>query len=691
MNLSFEELEKEKEYLKKVVKIIEKLITNSDSSIQDRMDQITEMKKYIWENNAVLDDVEKSQGMYSINTDVDYTNNSIKKLLRLRKSLESAYFGRVDFSKKNDRVFPIYIGINGINDGLDFYVFDWRTPIASLFYNYGKGSASYEAPAGEIKGEIILKRQYKIVRDKIERCFDSDLNIDDDYLQEILSSSSSEKMTNIVNTIQQDQNAIIRNVVDHVLIVQGIAGSGKTSVALHRIAFLLYKEKNLNSSNVLIFSPNDVFSEYISDVLPELGEDNVMQTTFNDFAHAYMKDYKELESFTEFVERYYRQITVDQEQFNIIKTKLSNEFKHFLDNYIANLKEKISFKVDFKLNDKEFTKETLDELFKKRFSKLPLLERIESLTEYVCDVSNVSYKKNGKTVKNKLVSLLNQAVDIKSIYADFLNSESVKLLAPGITRLNLNTKRLKYEDLNSMLYLYFEINGYPIENHIKQIVIDEAQDYSLLQMELLRKIFNKASFTILGDYNQTINPYYKYDSMEEMQQVFTNARYIELNKTYRSSEEIINFTNHILGIDNACSVRKSNDIPVIFKEVKDNNNLVDQLLSDIKTMKNSGMKRIAIITKNNEETDDLYDLLRYQAIDLKMVDSEQRSNDNTFILPSYISKGLEFDGVIAYTHKENQYEDKDKYLFYVVCTRAQHSLVVYNQDNLEEKGFNKKL
>lgn len=688
MNLPPAEIAKEKEYLKITLKIIQKLIEASNMSIQDKMNQINEIKKYIWENKATLDEIEIAQGMYNVNTGVGYTNDSIKQLQRLEKSLESAYFGRIDFIRDNNS-FSIYIGLNGISNGLDFYVFDWRAPIASLFYNYGKGPAMYEAPSGLITGDITLKRQYKIIKDRIERCFDNDINIDDEYLQEILSDSSSDRIKNIVNTIQQDQNAIIRNVTDPVLIVQGIAGSGKTSVALHRIAFLLYKEKNLHSSNILIFSPNQFFSEYISNVLPELGEDNVMQTTFSDFGHAYIKDYKELESFTEFIERYYKQITVDQESFNITKAKLSNEFKNFLDEYIKNIKNTTCFTSGLKINGIQFNKKMLDDYFKNRYSKLPLFERIQMLTEYICDTCNISHKKNGELIRERLLGLLSQKFDIKKIYKEFLNSNKVKSLAANISDFNPETKKLKYEDLTPILYLTFELKGYPKDNFMKQIIIDEAQDYSLLQIELIKRIFSRASFTILGDHSQTINPYYKYRSLEEIQQVFLSGRYIELNKAYRSSEEIINYTNQILGLSNVCSVRKSNEIPVVFKNVEDDNQLVEQMLSDIETMKNDGMKRIAIITKNNEEMADLYGLLSYQTMDIAMVNFKRgNNNSNTLIMPSYISKGLEFDGVIAYTRKDNQYNNNDRFLFYVVCTRAQHSLVIYNQ---EDRGYNKEL
>lgn len=679
MNLSSEELEKEKEYLKRTLEVINSIINESDSSIRDKMEEITEMKKYIWDNSGVLDDVEIATGMYNVNLGVDTTNESIRALQKLRRSLVNPYFGRIDF-EKGSVIEPIYIGINGIMKNLDFYVFDWRTPIASMFYNYGIGSASYEAPAGKIEGNVSLKRQYKIQDGNILRCFNSDLNIDDEYLQEILSKSSSDRMTNIVNTIQKEQNEIIRNIIDRYLIVQGIAGSGKTSVALHRIAYLLYKEKNLTSNNVLIFSPNDVFSEYISQVLPELGEDNVLQTTYSDFAKSYIREFKEIESFTSFIERYYKQDEVDEEKYKVAKFKLSDDFKDLLDLFLNNYIKNASFIKGIKINNAEVDINQLNAMFHNRYGNKPIIERLEYMAESICDMANISYKKYGKTVQNKLREYFNVNLSIRELYSKIIQSQEFKDQSGISQNPDISTgKKLLFEDLLPLLYLNFELYGYPNGGNIRHIIIDEAQDYTLLQLLILKRIFKTASFTVLGDINQTINPYYKYDDFNLINQIFDGkGRYIELSKTYRSSEEIIAYTNEILGLNNACSVRKSNEIPVVLREVE-NSDAIDQLISDLIEMKKSGMERIAIITRNNSETLDLYEQLKSQIDDIALVEESSKGViGNTVIMPSYISKGLEFDGVIAYSSKENKYQEKDKYLFYVVCTRAQHSLAIYN-------------
>ena len=677
MKISSEELKKEVLYLKETLKILKNIIEKESDSIEIQKTNVNEMKKYIWENSGVLDDIEVMVSMRDVNKEVDFTNKNIKNINALRKSLSSPYFGRVDFSYDDD-IISVYIGINGIIENLKNYVFDWRSPIASLFYNYGVGKAEYTAPMGKIQGDILLKRQYKIFNGKIKRCFESDINIDDEYLQEILSSASSKKMTNIVNTIQKEQNIIIRNVDDKHLIVQGIAGSGKTSVALHRIAYLLYNEKKLTNNNVLIFSPNEVFSDYISNVLPELGEQNVLQTTFSYFVSSYIDG--DIESFTNFLERYYNNENICLENQKHNKIKLSNEFKKEIDIFLKDYISRARFVKGLSINGKKITREELNRIFQKKFDNREVSRRLEDMSEYLG-----GYKKEFKRkIFQKLKELLTIDTNPIEVYNKILSKNNLSIDKEK-TKFNSNgkIKKLSYSDLLPLMYINFELNGYPNARTIKHVIIDEAQDYTLLQFDILKKIFNSASFTILGDVNQTINPFYKYNNLNDINSIFNNkGKYIELTKTYRSSQEIIEFSNKILGIDNACSVRHSNSIPVEFREV-DKNEIRKNLVENVHKMEEQNMKRIAIITKSNEEVINLYNELKKDLTKLKMINnSKDFKIGNLVILPSYISKGLEFDGVIIYTDKENEYQEKDKYLFYVVCTRAQHALSIYNQKNI---------
>jgi len=231
-----------------------------------------------------------------------------------------------------------------------------------MFYDYGVGDASYLSLEGIIKGTITNKRQFKIEHKKLIHIFDNNLNIDDEVLQEVLSKEANDKMKNIVNTIQQEQNEVIRNIENKTLIVQGIAGSGKTSVALHRIAFLLYKIKNLTSNNILIFSPNKVFSEYISNVLPELGEDNTLQTTFDSFLESNILEFRHVESFSRFIERYYKET---EKNIELVKYKQSDRIINDLDQYIKSLEEKAEFISDIKVDKMYCTKDELNILLKR--------------------------------------------------------------------------------------------------------------------------------------------------------------------------------------------------------------------------------------------------------------------------------------------------------------------------------------
>lgn len=603
--------------------------------------------------------------------DVFTANQEAKYVNNLNKSKQSPYFARIDFRDDSGDVIEVYIGITGVKDSNNFYVFDWRTPIASLYYNYEKGVCQYEAPSGVIEGEIILKRQYKIINQKLIRCFNSDINISDDYLQEILSSASGSKMKNIVDTIQLEQNKIIRNENDSVLIVQGTAGSGKTSVAMHRIAYILYKQK-LTSSNVLIFSPNSIFSEYISNVLPELGEDNVLQTTFSAFASTYLENC-EIEDFSEFLDNYYN-LNIDSSAAQIIRVKQSTEFANSLKNYMDDYHKKFSITSDIKVRDDIIVrKEEINTIFTNNLNKFSVKEKIEYIIQHICDINKLPYSKYFAYLKQEISKNLTNSINAFEIYNDFLTKE-------GLPTINVENSKLNYEDITPVLYILFRMNGFPYSYNIKQVVIDEAQDYNLLQFELIKNIFSRAKFTILGDINQTINPFFEHKSLSDVIDVFDEGKYIELTKTYRSSEEIISYSNKILNLTNVCAMRHENSNKVCIRNVSDEE-LFETLKADIRNMQDKEMKKIAIICKNCDETQKIYSLLKNEYNDIINIQkSNEKKIGNLTILPSFLAKGLEFDGVIVYTERKNKYIDKDKKLYYVACTRAQHMLTVYNQD-----------
>ena len=676
MGVSELEIKQEKNYLNRTIKEIKKQISEIGQKLYQQEEKVTEFKKYLWDNKQGMDAVEVSAAMLESDFEVEQLIIKGKYLKKLLISESIPYFGRIDF-KTDNTVQKIYVGITYVDKDNNHLVYDWRAPISGMFYDFGIGEAFYNAPGGKIEGQIKKRRQYKIKDSKLIRMFDNDVNVVDDMLQEVLAEESSDKMKNIVNTIQQEQNEIIRNENDRHLIVQGIAGSGKTSVALHRIAFLLYKIENLKSDDVLIFSPNNVFSEYISNVLPELGEENTTGTTFSDFAISFIKGYSKIETFTNFLERYYMG---NEPNEKLVKTKLSDGFKSVIDNYVKDLEDNACFKGSIECKNRDYTSNDLNDFFKKRYSSIPLFERIISISQNICRYNGES---NGKRRYIKtLYEMSNIERDYKKIYKNLFKSKHFvnyygKELSDAEINSFVNKKVLNYED--SLLYIYMKglLESFPYNGNIKQIVIDEAQDYTYLQYNIIKKIFGNANFTILGDVNQTINPYYKYETLDTLKKILKDdTRYMELTKTYRSSEEIIDHTNKILGLNFVSAIRKQNNIPVLKRAEKE----IHVQLSDEINRLTKTYKSIAIITKTDKEADKIYKMLNKEIKDINVLKAESQDfNRDLVIVPSYVSKGLEFDAVILYTEKDNPYTEKEKYLYYVVCTRAQHELIIYNQ------------
>lgn len=670
MALSKEELKKEEVYLESTSKEISDKLDVLGKEIHVKEEELTEFRKVLWEDKGSIDSVEMTTGLMASELEANFMLMKMEYYKKLLKIQYSPYFGRIDFKEENDETKKVYIGLINVEKDLDYLIYDWRSPIASLFYDYGIGPCKYDAPDGKINGYISLRRQYKIEDKKLIRIFDNDLNVVDECLQEVLSESSSDKMKNIVNTIQQEQNEIIRNVSNKHLIVQGIAGSGKTSVALHRIAFLLYKIKNLKSSNVLIFSPNKVFGEYISNVLPELGEENTGETTFHDFAKGYIKEFKTVESFADFIEKFY---TGKEQNPRLVKFKLSNEMITVINRYVKEIEDKILITDDINTKTDVIDRNYLNYLLKDRFSKLPLFSRIEPIAEHLCNKLGISYGKQKRKFIKQIKELLNIKPDFKKLYQELYLSNSFKETYGKEEVIKLNNKMINYEDSLCFIYLKGMLNGFPYSNLIKQIVIDEAQDYNEMQYIILSKIFKRASFTILGDVNQTINPYQKYDTLKVLTSLLNeNSKYVELNKTYRSSNEIIEYTNKILGLKYVSAIRKPNNVPVKFRT--DVKNIID----DIEYLRKK-YNSVAIITKNKEESIEIYERLKDKINGISLMeDNDKEFNKNLVVVPSYLSKGLEFDSVISYTDKDNVYTKDERYLFYVVCTRCQHELIIYN-------------
>ena len=665
MKIEREEFERERNYLNKTISLIRKKISKLGQELFDDDSKVLEFKKLIWDTHTEMDPNEMRSMMAESDLQVSIMQSKGNYLQRLFRIQNKPYFGSIRFKEEgSEEEDNIYIGITHVEDKLDYYVHDWRSPICSMFYDYETGPASYKAPSGIIKGNIIKKRQYIIEDAELKHIFDNDLNISDSLLQEVLAEESSDKMKNIVNTIQEEQNKVIRNTEDKNLIVEGIAGSGKTSVALHRIAFLLYRIPNLTSSNVVVFTPNKVFSEYISNVLPELGEDNTYDMTFYDLLCQNINEYKDIENFTDFISRYYKG---NVDNYDIIKYKQSDEIIKDIDSYINNLLSTIKFnnKLEYD-NFIEIDTEELNNMLNYKYNRFPLFERIKEISKRIASNNYEGSTKNASSIEKKLKELLNIKLDLKDIFNNFYQSKYSKY------KNKVNDKYLYYEDACIFLYIKSLLVGFNTNHVIKEIVIDEAQDYNKLQYLIIKKTFKTSNYTILGDTNQTINPYYKYDSLEELTSIFESSKYITLTKTYRSTGKIIDYTNKILGLNHVTAIRNDKASDIIFR----NNITKNDFLTDINNLKTIS-KSIAIITKNDKEAEKVYNMLK-DDLDIMLIDGFGHIKRDLVVVPSYVAKGLEFDSVIIYTDEDNKYQEKDKYLFYVACTRAQHNLIIYN-------------
>lgn len=716
------ELKQEKDYLKAVLYILDKEIQKANTKIDDYSKDIKRDLKYTWDPDNQADIEYWAMNMMNVEVQSIVAINSTSKVRSYLRMIKSAYFARIDFESDGETL-PIYIGIATLDDGTDFYVYDWRSPIASMFYDYEMGEASYTTPDGNvIKGIITLKRQYKIEGENIVQIFDTDMQVIDDVLKQMLSSKASDKMKNIVNTIQKEQNRVIRKNDVDILAVQGPAGSGKTSVAMHKIAYLLYAERaKINNSNILIISPNDIFSNYISNVLPEIGEDNVYQTTYMDFIKSHI-DFKIKGTMNDLYETYYSENYSQKPHslgFNSIMLKFGATYINLIENFI-NLKRNEILGIDDITSDgkvvieKEYLEKLANEL---ETSGISLYAQGKKLVEKIgLHVSiKLGAKNNGAIHKIKKALTANlDKIKVKTIFVDLYSDENrfINMIediynTTGTSQTNrLSIKELHdifvytqsllmkntipFEDVSGYLYMKDRIHGSANQTQIKYLVVDEAQDYTIMQYKVLANLFRNAKVTILGDLNQNITPfanYQNYDTIvnvlkENRQGVRTDMNY--LTKTYRSTYEINMFAKHIIGDTNMYNqIDRHGDEVSIIKDLPDENR--SKVFTDALELKKY-YNTIAIITKTQAEANKLKAMLEgnKKSNNFKVVTGKDKvfSSDKIMIIPSYLAKGLEFDVALVYNANNNNYPAEHKKLLYVVCTRAMHKLNIYYKDEL---------
>ena len=535
-----------------------------------------------------------------------------QKSLRLKKVIVSPYFARIDFQFEEENVpEQIYIGRFSLtgDKAYDIKVYDWRSPIASVFYRYGLGDAAFHSPAGEVHGVVSLKRQYEIKDSQMKYFFDSEMEIMDEFLKQLLGQNASKSMHAIVETIQKDQDVIIRDMTNDLMMVQGAAGSGKTSVALHRAAFLMYQglSRKLLANNILILSPNSLFEQYISRVLPELGEENVVTYIFEEIIE------------------------------NCTKKKKFQSYRAFL----------------------ELTAESQDTsgVVEKSFEYKTSPGFVEIMKQYA---ARHRYTKSGK-----------------ELYIRLLNNPQLDCPVFAYSRDNMSKKTILYEDALCICFLQLLLTGPGEEcRTIKQVIIDEVQDYTPLHFEILKVLYPRANYTALGDINQSISRKVTMDFYDQISRILDRPKslLVTMNKSFRCSRQILEFSAGFL--ENPANVESfcRDGVPPETYKAETVNELDQLILQEVETCLNGGYESIALICENQKAANELHKRLSKklpEQMEISAVkDNGESPKSKVFTIPLYMAKGLEFDGVLIVNITDRQH-------LYIASTRALHRLNVF--------------
>lgn len=661
-------------YMKSVIKQLEKIITKLDEVINNNVKDLREYKNYLWENQSELDRAEKSAVRHNVTQAVLSSEAIVERKKRIRKMIEIPYFGRIDFNEKGgEKPLPIYVGIHSYYNAEtnENVIHDWRAPISTMFYDYETGAAHYDAPQGRVEGDISLKRQYRIRRSVMEFMLESSVNIQDEVLQKELSSTSDERMKNIVATIQREQNQIIRNEEAKTLIIQGVAGSGKTSIALHRVAYILYRFKGeITSKDILIISPNKVFADYISNVLPELGEETIEECGFEELMDKQLQGKYKFQTFfeqvTEVLEKH------DEAFVERIKFKSSVEFIGLMNKFILHVENTFFKPTDMKVGRIPVPKEYLEERFK-AYSRIPMRNRFEPMAKDIArEIQLATRMEVSTTDKNKIKAELkkmfegNNDLSLYQAFYDWIGR-------PELYKKGKN-RQMEYADVAPVLYLKIMMEGIKEKLPIKHLLVDEMQDYTPIQYKVLSLLFS-CNKTILGDALQSVNPYSS-TSYKEIQQVLTNSEVMKLCKSYRSSYEITSFAQKISQSEDLEAIERHGEKPdvIVFKKEEDEMKHLKKLME---THIGKGTS-IGFICKTEKEAIKLHEKLSEETDQVCLLSSESAAFTNGIIVTTvHTSKGLEFDEVVVPFVNEKGYKtDMDRSLLYIACTRAMHKLTI---------------
>lgn len=676
--MAFNQTEKqEKEYLKQIISFLKKVIGNTDASVKDHVDTLAEYKDYIWSNKDI-DPHEIRSMRESILNHFALGESVINKRKRLTKILAIPYFGRIDFleKKENSKVMPTYIGIHTFYDpeSRATLIHDWRAPVSSMFYDHELGEAGYRSPSGEIKGEISLKRQYRIRGGKMEFMIESALTVHDDILQKELSSNVDDKMKNIVATIQREQNQIIRNEDIRTLIIQGVAGSGKTSIALHRIAYLLYTFRDsISSKDILIISPNKVFSDYISNVLPELGEETVPETSMEQILSGVLEHKYKYQTYFGLVNELLEKPS--SSLIDRIAYKASFGFISELDKFILHIENTYFKAADVKLTKYITIPAPFIEEQYLRFNRYPIRRRFDAMADYMLDMLKIQYAFTvttaGRNLLKKEIRLMFAGNNDIQVYKDFSKWTN----NPGMFKMRKG-HTLEYSDLAPLAYLHLALEGNGNQPfRVKHLLIDEMQDYSPIQYKVIQKLF-PCRKTVLGDAGQSVNPYGS-STAETIQKSLTASEIMKLCKSYRSTFEITDFAQKIHPNAELEPVARHGEKPQILQF----GSAVEELsgiMGLISTYRKSGYKSLGIICKTEQQAREMADVLKSYANDISFLSSQSSAFVQGIVITSaHMAKGLEFDEVIIPQTDERNYRSEiDKSMLYVAVTRAMHRLTL---------------
>ncbi len=663
----------EKDYLVETLKVLDNKIKLNKDKIKKAKDNFKQSMQYHASEYSDLSrggDLSNSFVKLGLIQEEEEALEIEKKRLDLQK--RNPYFARIDFRPNGKKkIQKIYIGIGNVIENNNLYVADWRAPVSSMYYDYSLGDASFSIDNIAYKGTLNLKRQYKIENGELISYFDTNLTINDEILQQILSQNVSVKMKQIVATIQKEQNTIVRNDTNENMLVQGIAGSGKTSIAMHRAAYLLYKHRNtIKSNDITIISPNNIFSSYISDVLPQLGEDNLVETTFAQIARAELK--KPIQSREDMLDEI--ATSPNQDLLNEISYKSSYEYLDdllrflkgpYLETYSPQtLSYVINENIDGEKETIEFTAEDKIELFFKTFKGYDLYERINKIAwQYAMYFTEKRHytKEQNRELKERFKRILYKFLpvrDIDKVFEIFMAREGYK---------TSQNKKINYMDKGTWMAIKHFIYGIDHDFSAKYLIVDEMQDFTPVDFYMFKKIWACPKIMV-GDVHQCIEKNVT-DEYLTITADFLGCKLLKLNKTYRSTKEIAHFANHLVGLDDIEFVNRSGNMPVACKT---ENHAIT--IKEIIEKECNGLEHIAIICKCNKEAENIYKELK-GIMECKLLINPEDYSNRILITSCATAKGIEFDAVIIPNCDNLNYKNTvDKNIIYVSSTRALHKL-----------------